>query len=978
MSAVPHQDVFVGREREIAELTAALDDALAGRGRLVMLVGEPGIGKTRLAEELAEVARQRGLEVLWGLCYEHEGTPPYWPWEQAVLAHIRARGGETAVREMGAGAALIGAISPGLRLALHVAEEPPRAGNLESSQFRLFEALGAFLAAAAAATPLLVIIEDLQWAGVSSLTLFEFVAATLGQSRVLLLGTARDGPPGGGLGPASLARLARLRAYRRLELTGLSEADTAKAVAAVSGTTPTTGAIRAVYGLTEGNPYFIHEVTRLVGRAGEAALESQRLPDSLNEAMGLRTARLSAPAAATLSTASVLGREFEFEELLAVEGKEHEAALLDAVDQGLREAVLDQIPGAGARYTFQHALLHRSVYEAISAARRQRLHKRAGDAIEALYSRDAEAHASALAHHYTEAGPNADRRKLLRYSRVAGEQAFNGRAFTESVPHFERALAAKGSEADLERAELLEALGRATGTLGDLGARGIHERATKSLGEAFDIYLAAGEVKSAVRVCTYPIGGHGALGDRLQRASDLAEPGSNDQGALLSRQGIAVGSQADSQPEEAFRFLDQAIGIARRNGNAELEAWSLSRKAQVAILKAEWEAATTAADETRAQSGRETSDEAKATGSFYAFHALATVGRLGDAVQAARQSRDAALRTRSPHRLVLGRGAIGDMALLTGDWESAGSLETGIPGDEDPAPLSGGAMWRRLLLEEGAGGAPLDSYVAQVNAMQSQFRALAHLTLGHFAHFTNRAEVSSSAIQIARSGETAAGTHPSLKWVAEMNAAVVLAVAGDGEACARTYSKLRHLSGIAHSGYWGVPWIADRLLGAVAVGAGLHDEAAGRYEAALHFARQGGYRVELALTCLGYARVLGAAGPAQDLQKCAALASEGLTVAMELGMEPVMSKLRELGAGVGVATAGGDQRPRNPGGLTERELEVLRLIASGRSNREIGEALFISENTVIRHVSNIYAKAGVSNRVEATSYAHRHALIGTP
>src|SRR5215510_11700283 len=182
---------FVGRKPELAELTTALDHALAGRGRLVLLVGEPGIGKTRLAGELAVHAASRGVQVLWGRCWEGEGAPAYWPWVQIIRTAVEAREPKRLAAEMGPGAAAIAQVFPEVRERLPDVSVPP---NLEGDQarFRLFDSITTFVKHAARAEPLAFILEDLHWADKDSLLLLRFLAREMADSRLLIIGTYRD------------------------------------------------------------------------------------------------------------------------------------------------------------------------------------------------------------------------------------------------------------------------------------------------------------------------------------------------------------------------------------------------------------------------------------------------------------------------------------------------------------------------------------------------------------------------------------------------------------------------------------------------------------------------------------------------------------------------------------------------------------------------------------------------------------------
>ena len=183
--------VFVGRQREMGELKACLEDALSGRGRLVTLVGEPGIGKTRTALELATYAGLRQAQVLWGRCYEEQGAPPYWPWVQAIRSYVRDVDPEQLRSDMGAGAADIGQVVSDVKDRLPGLEAPPEL-EPEQARFRLFDSIAAFLKNAGRRQPLVLVLDDLHWADHPSLPLLEFVARELANARLLIIGTYRD------------------------------------------------------------------------------------------------------------------------------------------------------------------------------------------------------------------------------------------------------------------------------------------------------------------------------------------------------------------------------------------------------------------------------------------------------------------------------------------------------------------------------------------------------------------------------------------------------------------------------------------------------------------------------------------------------------------------------------------------------------------------------------------------------------------
>ena len=259
---------FVGRHQEMANLKATLEDALSGRGRLVMLVGSPGIGKTRTAQELAAEAENRGTQVLWGRCYEEEGAPPYWPWVQPIRSYIQQQTPEQLRADMGPGAADIVEIVPEIRHKLTDLETPPVL-EPEQARFRLFDSITTFFKSAAQVQPLVIILDDLHWADKPSLLLLQFLAREMGESRLLVVGTYRDVELSR-QHPLSetLAQLSREPVFRRELLPGLSREDTGNFVEVAAGLRPPQGLVESIYLRTEGNPFFMGEVIRLLVERG--------------------------------------------------------------------------------------------------------------------------------------------------------------------------------------------------------------------------------------------------------------------------------------------------------------------------------------------------------------------------------------------------------------------------------------------------------------------------------------------------------------------------------------------------------------------------------------------------------------------------------------------------------------------------------------------------------------------------------------
>ncbi len=260
--------VFVGRERELERLRASLDGALAGRGSLVMLVGEPGIGKTRTTQELETYARMRGAKVLWGRANENADAPPYWPWVQAVSNYRDQTEEEVRRRQYEPYAVELQRILPGLRDIFPNLPEPPNA-DAEGAQFRLYDALASFLRAVSQETPLVIVLDDLHWADSAMLAMLTHLTRELGRSHILVVGTYRD------------TDLNREDLFTRIPLRGLTLPETTAYISRTTGVTTAPAMAQRIHEETEGNPFFLAEVVNLMAEEGtlSAPLADVQIPE---------------------------------------------------------------------------------------------------------------------------------------------------------------------------------------------------------------------------------------------------------------------------------------------------------------------------------------------------------------------------------------------------------------------------------------------------------------------------------------------------------------------------------------------------------------------------------------------------------------------------------------------------------------------------------------------------------------------------
>jgi DNA-binding CsgD family transcriptional regulator len=978
---------------ELAALTADLDAAVGGHGGVVLVVGEPGIGKTRLAEELAARAIGRGAVVLWGRCWEGAGAPSFWPWVQVVRGYVQVQAGDPASlrHDLGAGAADIAQLVPAVHDCIPGLPTPPPL-DPEAARFRLFDSLAGFLRAAAARRPLLLVLDDLHWADVPSLALLRFMSRELEGAGPLVVGSYRHTEVDQGHPLlAAVADLTRGQ-HRWLLLGGLGQRDVAGFVALVAGTEPSAELVAEVYRQTDGNPFFVTEVVRLLASQGRldpaargAAVLEGGLPEGVRAVVAERLSRLSGDCRRILEIAAVVGRDFELRVLQPASGLDAEQLLM-LLEEAEAARLVGAVPGELSRWRFAHALVREVLYEGLLAARRVRLHGLVGEALEAIYAADPVPHLAELAHHLAEAAPGSEKMaaRAVQLATLAGLRSLELLAWEDAAELFERALAAlelaerPGSQQ--QRCELLLAVGEARMAASDVPA-------------ARTAYRQAGEL--ARRIGSPEALARAGLGLGLEFTSGIVDP---VQVGLLEEALAALG-EADSplrarvlaglaralvstpQVRRRLALSEDAVQMARRLGDpATLAAVLFGR--HLAIWGSE-----------RAEVAGERlaiATEAVGLAEQIGDHAMALRGRglrridlleLGDVagydadLAAAEQSAEELRQLRYRWQLPLAHAT---RALLAGRFAQAeGLMEQGL------------AVGRR------AGDQAVGNYytgvLATLRLMQGRFGELLELTRDVATRFPAMV-----VFQAAQATALAEAGHAD-----QARAEVERLAAGDLAAVPRDPAWSFSLACLALACYHlGETEIAVKLrgrlepyadrnivtgrVGAICLGPAayflglldltlsLPEQALRRFQHAAALADRMQARPMVAMSREGQARALLALDRPGDRQQAAILLDEVATTAQALG-------IRGLGERAGTlrtAAMTAPSAPVRPAGLTGREVEVLRLIAAGHSNRAIAQALFISPNTVLHHASSIFAKLGVANRTEAAAYATRRGLAG--
>ncbi|HLG05250.1 MAG TPA: BREX system ATP-binding domain-containing protein [Gemmatimonadales bacterium] len=496
---------FVGRQKELGELLARLDRIADGEGGLTFIGGEPGVGKTRLAEMVLQEARQRGYLCLVGHCYEREDAPPYLPFVEQLEFAARVATPAEFREVLGEGAAEIARIMPGLR---QTYPDLPAPLDLPPDQQRhyLFSRYREFAERACRQSPIVALFDDLHWADESTLLLLEHFAPHLAGMPMLVLGTYRDVE----LDVARpfavcLERLTRQRHADRITLRRLPEEDVRDLLARLGGSEPPARLVQAVFHETEGNPFFVEEVFqhlneegRLFDPAGnwyaDLDLSELDVPEGVRLVVGRRLERVSEATRAMLASAAVIGPRFDIGVLEAL-GETEGDALLDALEEAEAAAlIVTRTAGREARFAFAHELIRATLVGSLSLPRRQRKHARIAEVLETLYARSLEPHASELAYHLYQAGAASDPAKTVRFLILAAELGLGATAFDEALAQAERGFSLEEHLSDPDRARLLEIKGAA------LRGMGRWREVQQPWVEAIAIYERLGDNEAVVRV----------------------------------------------------------------------------------------------------------------------------------------------------------------------------------------------------------------------------------------------------------------------------------------------------------------------------------------------------------------------------------------------------------------------------------------------------------------------------------------------
>jgi DNA-binding CsgD family transcriptional regulator len=986
---------FVGRREETGWLEEQLQSVLSGSPRLALVCGEAGMGKSRLLADFQPRLSGQAT-VVKGHCYEHE-SPAYLPFAQILGASLEAHPDVRKSLDPEDAASvnsLVGTSSPAAG---------PSATQPETDRLRLFLASARVIAECARRRPLIVIIEDLHWMDGPSLDLLTHVLAAAGDAAgvsPLPLGffvTYRTGD-GPSRATAAVARWEREQICRRLDLSGLGEMDISSLIQGMGMPRPSHQLVSMLLECTQGNPLFVQESVRFLDRRGALAEQGGylvstlssaeiQLPGELTDTIRARIEALDTSCRNVLTLAALLGQEFSARDLHAVsELPEDEVwtALEDCAAGGL-------LLTSGEDFQFAHPLLRHAAYNALIGPRRQRMHLQIATALEGRYADSIEEHIGDIARHLASAGSQADPNKTIDYTKRAGDQALALFAWGEAAHFFESALTASerlGEKSQRDIAELHYLAGFAYYRDLDIGPCLPHMQA------AIDGFRASGDNRGLVNALSLNVRigitqasiPYGEQLD-LSEAEAFLESLNEERDAHHRGELLAIMSQAywtARETDKAREAATSALEIGERLGEPRLCVQARSSLALAALHSLSVKEAVEhwsrglenarEADDVWAQgwplarlpmayfwSGRlAEADALLAEGtdvmrrchdwSGYSLAAgtqtcLAVVrGRVAEAESAAREAMLSIQRSRYPWAGPLTLPALAGMRALRGEWaEAEDALE--------------------LLIE------PRQVFEDPGSAVKVAVRLWQALIAAYQGRMPEGGDIERAATRMSSQRLTDAAALASFATIIEISALAGLSGFTDpvADALRNAYTK-----GFIYTTGW-VSCI-PRILGVAEMLADRHEAAENYFQEAITSTGRSGARFETARACLDYASLQAKRDPAAAND----LLGRAQSVFHDVGAVTLLTQATKVAAVLdSPAPALPGAAERYPDHLSEREVEVVRLIAAGNTNQQIADALVLSPKTVARHASNIFDKTGVENRAAATRYAYEHGLIET-
>ncbi len=966
--------VFVGRQAELKQLLAGLDRAFQRTGGMFLLSGEPGIGKTRLAEALTVEARRRGAAVFSGRSTQAEGAPPYWPWVQILRSLIRDVGEQEFGALAGPRLAQILQLVPELRAQF------PDAGQAsvedEQARFQTYDSVTQVLLDSAMKRPVVLVLDDMHWADAPTLLVLKLLAGDLARSPAMVIVTYRDRElPANNPLRAQLADFVRAGETTEIALTGLNHADVVHLFRALTGFELGASMVDRLLSQTGGNPFFLSELAKSFATEDPdstrwTAFDSGDTVPSGVEAVLRRTVEgLSDDCRRMLDVAAVAGQDLQLDLLEAATGTVR-SKLLGLVDEAIIKGVATRVDGG---YAFAHGLVRDTVYRRLPTAGRSKLHARIGRVLEQLTKGWADPPLAQLAYHFVEASV-LDRtlhKKALDYASAAARRALSELAYEEAVRILELALAKVDPIEVGERAELLLELGRARYLAGDIGGAMANAAEVSHLAEK----LNDSDLLARAALVVRGVGGPG-LSVEIKRLCAIAMRRPSLDASLriqvLSQLTVALMQTGDAADERAAKEAShEAVRLAERAVDPDVVFAGIHARQMATSGPDGVDERLQLADRTLRLAQETGRSSIAQWGHAWRIDALIQLGRIDQAEVAVAAQASHADQLREPLARWRTFQFRSWLALLRGRFDEAGELaeaarELGRKGHHAPAEFTHLTHLIGKAIFIGGMEPAYQEMGRFMGMLAGPGPEAAAFAAGPLALMGRLEDARLALRQVAAAGLDTIG--PPMAWLPAM-ALLTEAITAIGERnlAADVYARLLPYARLnVSAGGAGLYGSVARHLGMLAATLERWDEAGDHYERGLEFERQMGAPPLVVRSQIAYGEMLLRRSRDTDLRRARQLLDAAMASSRDLGMKPWLERATRMAADL-KARAVSDHP------LSGREMEVAVLVSEGLSNRAVAARLHLSERTVESHVKNACDKLGFNSRSQVAAWvAARH------
>jgi predicted ATPase/DNA-binding CsgD family transcriptional regulator len=942
------QTELVGRDNELELIARSVDAALEGNGSVLTFVGEPGIGKTSLATHAAQqfAAKAQNGIVLWGRSIQSRGSFPFDPWTAVLHALASTEGIDLDDR------------FPNVQKLLKDPDSDPNPTDPSQSNqsHRLFEEIDRFIRSAAKSQPICIVLDDLQWADITGMNLFEYIAKGCSTSPLLIVGTYRDSELTL-THPLSrvVGNLVPEAHFAQNHLERLTSDDALKVFNTASTTKSPNS--KELVAAASGNPLFLVELARSVPTSGNQ--NSGPISISIKEVVSRHLTALSSPAIDVLQTSALLDSDWPISDASLI--FEEPASALQAWDEAEKIGLLEQAPHKPGSLQFWHPLIREALVTGMTTVESAKRHSIIATALEPTY-KSIPTKIQTLAHHFTEAIPITGKEPALEYLTLAADQAIGVQAYESAHDMYSTILELfEGQRPSLQWADASWGF-----ALSGIYAFAGSERNVLSapMKAAFDYYVENGLLDRALAIAMTPFTGGNAMRadyhEIIQRAIEFTDDDSRETGHLLSNLANAHFYET-GEFEVSIRYLDDALKLADAHADLHLRSQVLKNIMDIRHFNNVHEESDIELLEQAISAARKIGNymaEAECTRSAV-FKSL----QLGNGVAAVRFANEclaAAEAARNSNMTTYALTTVAVAAEAIGDWDRFyEASDRAMKMD----PLNTSLMQERLRAEEALGNydyvdEKLNELASHLPTMIGDFDriniAMVYLEAVHRTPYNAQIALDLVSTPSEVSGQIRRVTVQTNLMIGLANVEL-----GNQEPILKVLDWFEANPDVSKG-----EMFVDVTISLLQSSVGRDDEAINRLAPYIERFSTTNFTVKAYVNTY-MARAFISRGRSEDLIQGTKLLEEAQQVADEFGLAGQTHRIKTARALLNSASATATRAD----GLTNRELEILALVATGKSNPQIAEELFISRHTVVRHVSNILDKIGVENRSQATAYA---------